>query len=201
MTKKSRRVLFYIMVVAFIGIGAAVLSYAEGMRLDLKNWHFTSVGGMYIIPSPSATDIIIDGEAVKKNNGIFQKGTLVNGLYPDNHAVELRAPGYKPWKRTLQVAPSRVSEIFYGVLVPENPASSTGAGIKNFWATANGLLTESDNGTFVLNNRELRIPGEPTIWSDDRAEFISGTSIQNYVLYNAGENSATPLAPLLLRLG
>jgi PEGA domain len=179
MTLRSRRILFYCLVFIFIAVGTGVILYAMGIRVNRNtfSFSFSSRGGMYIVSSPSNAKIMIDGKEVKANSGLFQSGTLVNGLTPKSHVLELSAPGYKPWRRTVSVSPSKVADIQYAVLTPESPIGTLATGVKDLWqAQGTSVLLQYQDGSLSLQNRLLTgisSSSLPFTWNDARTQFLA----------------------------
>jgi hypothetical protein len=127
MTIKTRRKIFYTLVVLFILIGGIIVFYAQGWRFDFSTGHFEKIGGVYIRSSPQDAAIFVNGKPVRNQSGFLDPGTLISDLLPQTYRITLKAPGYVDWQENTTVQPTLVQQFKNAVLVPANgaPASST----------------------------------------------------------------------------
>ena len=120
MTRSTRRRIFYTLVVLFIIVGGGMVFYADGWRLDFRNWHITKIGGIYIRAFPENASLYLDGKPVQNQSGFLTTGTLVSDLLPRSYRVALKADGYDDWQENAAVLPSQVVQFKYAVLVPRD---------------------------------------------------------------------------------
>src|SRR3989344_7137240 len=110
MTKRARQRLFYSLIFIFIAFGTSAAFYAQGWRLDFETLAFNKVGAIYIKPIPSESRVFLDGKQVKKEFSLFQSGSFINNLTPDDYLLTLDLQGYRRWERKVTVRPALVSE-------------------------------------------------------------------------------------------
>lgn len=197
MHKITRRIIFYAFCLIFLLLGVGITLYAQGYRISDRSLTVTSVGGLYITTTPSGASITLDGEPVKSNSGLFQAGTLLGGLFPKDHALELAYPGYRTWKRTVSILPSKVTEITDAVLIPEGTTRiATTSQATGFWLMGNDILLQNASGT--LSFQTSTVPGTtPLGFNQNRTQFLSVSQNGRYSLTNLQLGTATPLTPLL----
>lgn len=130
MTLKTRRILFYSLIIPFILISAGVIFYSNGWRLNaddckierLKdcNIKFQKTGAIYIETTPKGASIIINKKNFADKSGIMQSGTLIPDFLPKKYEVKIQKDGYQAYYKNVEVKPSLVTEIIYTILIPEN---------------------------------------------------------------------------------
>lgn len=143
-----RRLLFAIFVVAFFIIGAGLVFYSQGYRLDAKNLALEKVGGIFVRSYPKDAAITINREPIKNKSWLLQSGTLVDNLLPASYELVIQKDGYKPWKKKMAVKPSLVTEADAIVLIPDMQAEKIISGADDLWI---------ENGTLVLKNKSGKL--------------------------------------------
>lgn len=119
MPHKTRIILFYLFVAAFLLGGTGVLLYSYGWRVNLEEKTVQKIGAIYIKTNVRGTAITINGKPYKDAAGILQSGTLISDLLPKTYRVTITKDGYHPYHKTLVVRPSQVTEILNAQLIPE----------------------------------------------------------------------------------
>ena len=146
MTLRTRRRMFYTLVLLFFIIGGAVVLFAEGWRLDFFSWQFEKIGGIYIRSFPQNADISLNGKSVRNQSGFLTTGTLISDLLPRTYLVSLSAPGYQIWHESASVLPSFVTQFKYAVLVPEAPSAAASSSVKQLLlATPTSTIINPEN--------------------------------------------------------
>ncbi|MCS6789295.1 MAG: hypothetical protein NZ484_01920 [Patescibacteria group bacterium] len=161
MDPKIRKLLIAILFLLFILIGGGFVFYAQGFRIDFRNFQILKVGGIYVKTYPEKADIFLNNKLINRGFSLFDNGVLINGLFPKKYLLEIKAKDYKDWKRHIIVSPSLVSEVKYAVLVP---------------TTENQLLKEDIKFFFVFPNENFLI-----INSQNNINFNSVTLQGNMV--------------------
>lgn len=155
MTLHTRRKIFYTLVLLFFVLGAGVVLYAEGWRLDFGTWHFEKVGGIYIRSFPENASIFLNGKSVRNESGFLSPGTLISDLLPRTYTVSLKAPGYEPWQENAPVAPSFVAQFKYAVLVPDAAAAAASGTVRQFSIANGSVVLRAASGTDPYNPSQV----------------------------------------------
>lgn len=115
MTRKSRRILFIIAIVAFAAIGFVMIMYAQGYRWDFKNNKLLLSGAIYVEPiSPDKTNISINNKPADS-----QSAALVKNLVPlRKYQVKVTKADYQTWEKEFEVEPGFVVQAENVVLFP-----------------------------------------------------------------------------------
>lgn len=171
MTLSRRRRIFYGLVAAFFILGAGVVLYVSGWRLDFKTFGFKKVGAIYVRSFPKDAQIFLDKKPVKNESGLLQVGTLINGLFPKTYELKLTADGYKPWQENVSVLPALVSEVKYAVLIPKEITSVATGTIKNFWLLGNQVAIETQENKLNFADRKIW-EGEIAGWTKDFRDLL-----------------------------
>ncbi|MFZ2390500.1 MAG: PEGA domain-containing protein [Minisyncoccales bacterium] len=133
MTKRTRTVLFILMVLVFAVIAPGIIMYSQGYRFDVKKMRFLETGGIYIKTMPSDAIVTIDNDYKNRTSG-FSKDVLIQNLLPENHNIKIEKENYYSWEKTLEVKEKKVTEAKYIILFPdEMPFTSIDNDVKNFY--------------------------------------------------------------------
>lgn len=148
MNKRSRTLLFILLVIVFLFVGPGMIMYSQGYRFDFSKMKYLETGGIYVKTNPGDADVSIDNDYKNRTSG-FSRDVLVQNLLPGNHSVKIEKEGYYSWEKTLEVKEKTVSEAKYVILFSkENPFVSIDSDIKNFYPFPDGnrfiLLTVSN---------------------------------------------------------
>lgn len=151
MSRRFRKVAFYIFTFLFIVLSVGVVFYAQGWRLDIQTLAIDRVGAIYVRSYPVEASIFLDGESIENNSWFFQNGTLINNLFPKTYDLKLSYPGYAEWHEQLSVEPALVTEAKFAVLVPlqaEEVRALFDESIESFLLFDDNFLTQNASGTF-----------------------------------------------------
>lgn len=119
-------------VVLFIVLIPFILLYSAGYRLG-KGFSLLPTGGVYVFYPESGADVYVDG-TLSKTTSLFERGIFIDNLNPRSYNLEVSKKGYRPWKKTVDVAEKKVAEA-YPYLIPEVIATSS---IPKFVTIASG---------------------------------------------------------------
>ncbi|OGY99320.1 MAG: hypothetical protein A2945_05135 [Candidatus Liptonbacteria bacterium RIFCSPLOWO2_01_FULL_52_25] len=154
MTLQKRRRFFYALVAVFFVLGGIFTLYAGGWRFDLATFRLRKVGAIYVRTFPKEAYLLLDDVPMRNTSGFFQNGTFLNGLFPRNYMLEIRADGYAPWHEHISVEPALVSEED-AVLVPLFPATIASGTVKNFWLFESDVVIEDARGNLTIADRTI----------------------------------------------
>ncbi|MDD5710552.1 MAG: hypothetical protein PHV43_00395 [Candidatus Colwellbacteria bacterium] len=152
MSIKTRRVLFYSLVILFIVVGTLVILNSRGLRLDIQNFGFVRTGGIYIGSEPARASIWLNGEEQKNKSGVLQRGTLLTNLLPDTYEIAVRQDGFWDWHKRINVTPGEVSVLDSVVLLAKSEPKNIKFGkFIDFDIVQGSLALENNNGV-TLND-------------------------------------------------
>lgn len=186
------------LVFAFFVIGTSAALYAQGYRVDLSDFSFEKVGGIYVRSFPRAA-VYLDDELIKEDFWFFQNGVLMNNLFPKKYQVRIVNDNYEPWSQTVEVEPSLVSEIKFAVLIPKVRISIPSAtSVQSFWIGEEGLIIRSSN---TLTSGQNVIPGRQILDQDRESNrILSMDNQKNLFIYNYSSRSTTNLTDIMFEL-
>jgi hypothetical protein len=207
MKVQTRKRIFYVLVLLFIVIGAAVVMFAEGWRINFSTLEAEKAGGIYVRSYPINAVITLNGKPVQNQSAFLSPGTFISGLFPKTYTLTLSASGYDAWTEMPQVVPSLVTEMKYAVLVPDkatNVATGTAAAAGYFEADANVVVTNASATILWLG----KIIGYGTVVShstDLKTAIIrtvsARTGATTFLLYDFTNATSTNLSLLLKQSG
>jgi len=207
MKPQTRKRIFYVFILLFVVIGAAVVLYAEGWRINSSTLVAEKAGGIYIRSYPNNALITLNGKPVQNQSAFMSPGTFISGLFPKVYTLTLSAPGYDTWTEDPQIVPSLVTEMKYAVLVPKaatNVATTTPAVADFFEADGEVVVTNASAtiswlektigyGTVVSHSTDLRTAIIRTV--------SSKTGIATYSVYDFSAATSTNFSALLKQSG
>ena len=176
MSKGSRRLLFYSLVLIFIVVGTITILYSRGFRIDFDTLTLEKTGAIFIRTEPKESTLFVNEEEIKRSDGFLLSGTLVKNLSPQTYDVRVSKEGYIDWINTLPVREGVVTEVKDILLMPETgiPFETVATSTEDFWIK---------QGEIILSNKEKELTYNNYILSGDI--FVSDTIDRDKVItYN-----------------
>lgn len=147
MTKKSRTVLFLILLFLFIIIAPMIIFYAEGYRFDFENRKIIETGGIFIKTYPGEADIVINGDGGKVTSA-FSRSAFIQNITPGTYNIIISKENYLPWEKNIEVQEKKVSEINVSLFLKENTKNLINEKILDLYKIDNGFIILKDDGFF-----------------------------------------------------
>lgn len=123
-----------------IAMATILLLYQSfGYHRDPKTGEIVQNGFVYVDAQPVSAEVLLDGVSKGRTD---QRLDIPAGEYN----LELRAQGYRTWKRTFTLDGRSIERFVYPFLFPENPKTSE----TQLYASAPGLVTESLDRHWML---------------------------------------------------
>jgi len=155
MTKRTRKILFFVFFLMFLFIAPLIILYYQGWRFDFEKKSLTQTGGIFLKVIPKQAEIYIDGKLVKKTDFFFGS-TFIENLLPKKYKIQIKKEGYYPWEKVLEVKEREVTEAKNIILFPvKSNFEILSKDVESFWLSPDGKK-------IVL--REKSSPEEPG-WS------------------------------------
>jgi hypothetical protein len=208
MKLQTRKRIFYVFFLLFFVIGAAVVFYAEGWRIDPSTFQTEKVGGIFIRSFPDNAQITLDGKPVQNQTAFLSQGTFITSLFPKTYTLQLKEPDYDAWTENAQVSPALVAEMKYAVLVPAT-ATNVATSVPNvnaFFEIGGDVVADNTSGTITWHGAAI---GNGTVVShsaDLKTAIIRSTTnakskTASYSLYDFTATTSTNLSAILLSAG
>lgn len=118
MTRRTRRIIFYLFLIAFIILAPLITLYAWGYSFDWEEKTIVSTGGIYLKTHPSGAEIYINDKLRGKTN------KFVRRLIPKLYEIKIIKDDYHSWQKNLLVEPRLVAKADNILLIPFNPKIS-----------------------------------------------------------------------------
>ncbi len=167
--------MFYVLLALFFVLGAGVVLYAQGWRLDLATWRAEKVGAIYVRSFPADAHITLNGVPITNQSGFLSRGTFVSELFPRTYSLILKKNGYLDWHENAAVLPSFVTEFKYAVLVPSAPTAIATGTVKDFFVASGETVTQTPDGAIQWRGKTVA-----------RGNIISeSTDLKTMLLQNA----------------
>lgn len=99
MTITTRRFLYCLFILLFLGAAMVVLYVAGGYRYDWRQRTFYQPGLIVLGVAPRPTGVTVDGQPAKNSGDPIRLGPLASGI----HTVRLERDGYRPWEARVMV--------------------------------------------------------------------------------------------------
>ena len=212
MNRKTRRILFFVLVAVFLILTPTLIFYSQGWRMNWDTWTLTRTGALYVKAIPNSAEIYINGVLAKKTDFIF--GTaLIENLLPDTYLLEIRKDGYQTWKKMLQTTQHEVTEAKHIILFEESISfQGVTDNVLNVWSSPSGneaiIQRTMSNGRWELVRLSLSNGNESQLlkqihsaqevldvsWSQDGKRILLrlgiGETIEHQVVAFEGSESA-----------
>jgi hypothetical protein len=207
MKLQDRKRIFYVFLLLFIVIGAVVVLYAEGWRINLSTFQAEKAGGVYVRSYPENAHISLNGKSVQNQSAFLSSGTFISGLFPKAYTLTLAAAGYDAWTESAQVLPSLVTEMKYAVLVPKTAlnVATSDAAVSNFFEVGGDVVATDASGTITWLGKTIGHGVVISHSTDLKTAIIRGvnakTGAATYSLYDFAAATSTNLSALLQQSG
>jgi len=120
MKKKTRNILFLILVAIFLIAVPFFIIYSQGYRIDFENRKLTQTGALFFKIEPGRSEVLISKDKLKKTSFLFHSA-LIENLIPKKYKIEILKDGYYSWYKELEVKAKTVTESKGIILIPKNP--------------------------------------------------------------------------------
>jgi len=207
MKLQTRKRIFYVLVLLFMVIGAVVVLYAEGWRINPSTLDAEKAGGIYVRSYPNNAQITLNGKAVQNQSSFLSPGTFISGLFPKTYTLTLAADGYDAWTETPQIGPSLVTEMKYAVLVPKtatNVATATAA-VGDFFEADGEVVVANTSATISWLGKIIGYGAAISHSTDLKTAIIrtvnAKADVTTYSLYDFTNATSTNLSALLKQSG
>lgn len=191
---KGSKIILAVLVLIFLILGGYLVILSQGLTIDFDDWRIVKTGAVFLSVEPGGAELKIDGESKRIRNAtfsIFNNGTLIENLTPEEHLIEISKNGFRGWRKLVQVEPGLVTEFGKIILIAEEiplTAVNKEKTVDDFWLTAKGVITEPVRGEKII----LTDPHSTLVASETResvyflADLSDLTSIVNLTeLFNS----------------
>ena len=115
MTRKTRRLIFYALIIIFILVTPATILYASGFAFDWQSRQLLKTGAFYFASLPPDAKILIDGQKISITP------SYVSRLMPRRYDIVIAKDGYRDWRKNLDIFPQTATEARKIFLMPNGP--------------------------------------------------------------------------------
>jgi len=116
MTRTTRRVIFYLAFILFLGAGYVVLLYAQGYRYNFSDARFTRTGALSLRANTQA-QVLVNG-VIKDNTSFITNSSSVSGLLPGVYMLSVQKDGYSKWQKKVTIQEGFVQDFPHVMLLP-----------------------------------------------------------------------------------
>ena len=114
MSLAVRRIIFYLLLTAFLIIAPVLTGYTAGYRWSSTQKRLVKIGALSVKTEPAGTQVSINGKPVKDRTPVF-----ITNLIPGIYTLNIRKDGYHEWQKTLTVESERTT-FAHGVVLFRN---------------------------------------------------------------------------------
>jgi len=135
MTKTTRRLIFYFLVLVFLIVAPLTILYSSGYFYDQENKKIIQTGAFFIDSQPKNAKVFINGQFKDTTPRV-----LIEHLLTGSYEVTVAKDGFWTWKKNLEIKPPLVTEVRNIFLVPQNPkielfVQNATSSIENYFLT------------------------------------------------------------------
>ncbi|MBD3207887.1 MAG: hypothetical protein GF370_00310 [Candidatus Nealsonbacteria bacterium] len=120
MTRTGRKIIFFLLFVAFFLLAPTLILYSQGYRWDFEEQRLTQTGGIFLKVIPKQTRVYVNEKLTKKTDFLFGS-VLIENLLPKEYNIQVRKTGFSTWEKNLQVEEKTVTEAKNVLLFPQSP--------------------------------------------------------------------------------
>lgn len=192
----KRKIFFYFLSFAFIALGGGIVLYSQGYRFNAADLAIEKIGAIFVRSNPVSANISLNNNRVKNKSWLLASGTLINNLVPGMYTLGLEEGGYLPWKKTLVVSPSLVTEVESIVLIKDQPPALKLTGVADAWLAGGKLIIKKGDGRITYakegGEKDGILPGDTFVeLSEDKKFAITLDSKNTYFLTNIGNEKSS----------
>lgn len=115
MTRRTRRIIFCLFLIAFIILVPGIILYARGYNFDWEKKTIVATGGIYLKSHPPKAEIYINDKLKGRTNKFIRR------LIPKVYEIKIIKDDYHLWQKKLTVKTGMVTKVDNIFLVPFNP--------------------------------------------------------------------------------
>ncbi len=150
MSKRTRTILFFILVIIFVITTPLVILYGEGYRFDFENKRIIETGGIFIKTFPGEANILINDKKEKTTSN-FLKSVLIQNLVPKTYNIKINKIGFLPWEKNIEVTEKKVSEIDINLFKNSYDKTVLNENILDIYKIENGFILKKETGFYYRN--------------------------------------------------
>ncbi len=174
MTRRTRRIIFFLFLLAFIILAPLITLYAWVYSLDWEEKTIVANGGIYLKTHPSGTEIYINDKLRGKTNKFIRR------LVPKLYEIKIIKDNYHSWQKNLLVEPRLVAKANNILLVPFNPKISLITKDDKIYEEIYSSLKNPDKEkTYFLSQNTLYD-------LNDSPPSVLASNVLNYTIYKNG---------------
>jgi len=132
-----------------------LIAYSFGYRYSFERGIFIYSGAIVLKTNPSQVSIALDGTPLERNKvSIINGSNQIDGLRPGRYRIDITAPGFQTWSKSITVESGRASE-FWNIILPRQEYTIETLPMQNvigIYPSPEGrfLAIAQDNGTEML---------------------------------------------------
>ena len=115
MTRKTRRIIFYLFLLLFVILVPTIILYALGYAFDFETKKIVPTGGIYLKSYPPKAEIYIN------ENPKGKTAKFIKRLIPKTYDIKVVKENYHSWQKQLLIKPGLVTKAEDIFLIPFNP--------------------------------------------------------------------------------
>jgi hypothetical protein len=196
MTLKTRRLIFYSLIIIFLILAFIIIPYSNGLRFDIRTLSFVKLGGLYLETEPIDAQINVDNIGMQIKPGFLKSGILIANLFPKTYRISVTKQGYQPWSKNIEVKPSLVTQVHQIILLPLKWQEEVVAkNVKDIFLNSNNIAWKNLDDKLEIDG----LPGQGKIikgsqfitWlSNNKSVLTLDDSVNNYFTVNVSDNTS-----------
>lgn len=172
MTRRTRRIIFYLFLITFIVLAPLIILYARGYSFDWEEKTIVDTGGIYLKTHPSRAEIYVNDKAKGKT------AKFIRRLIPKTYEIKITKEDYHPWQKELIVESGLVAKADDILLVPFNPKISLVSEAEKIYSEVYSAI-KNPAKEFLLSKNNLYQ------YEDSIPSFLI-SNVLNYAVYKNG---------------
>lgn len=175
MSKKSRRILFYLALALFLVLSYVALLYAQGYKYSFTDGKFLKTGSIYLKSNVGANVSL--GGSYKGDTSFLGDSFTISKLLPGKYRIELSKDNYSKWTKDISVSEGLVSDFGHIVIFPtdETGKAQLRSEIDKIFATPTPSSTVKVSPIPIVKKKITKPTPTPTpTFSEDQPVVLFG---------------------------
>jgi len=201
MKLKTRRILYILTILLFLGVTPVLLAFGFGIRYNPDSKSIVKTGGIYINTFPKNLTISLDGKTSQEKTPLRMRS-----LWPKIYTLDISKNGYYSLQTTIDIQQSQVFLFDPIELIPQQPINEVSVQSEQYFASPFGpqllLFSKDFDGTFSASYFEVnekknifgKLSHRPTkvFWNGETGDALIDTETGQY-MYTANKETIIAL--------
>lgn len=182
MTYRTRRLLFFMSIAAFLLLSGPLVLYTLGYRFSLSDLSYRQTGGIFVHATPAGAHVTVD--AASRTTSFLTGNAFIQNLQPERHTVRVSREGYQPWEKTIMIQSQTVADIS-PILMPRRPVAAA------LGTASSSNMSASPRASLLILRHMQRTQQTHTVFDTTLQQVLPFADTASHTLASSIPNEAT----------